>query len=86
MILLSGGSTPVESKPQWMRNISFFIPARHFVSFSRAIIGGDITAVWPQFPMVSTTGLSFFAYSLTQFRKSIAITKQVFLGLRMAKD
>ena len=77
MILLSGGSTPVESQPQWMQYISFLIPARHFVSFSQAIIyrGGGIQAVWPQFLMVSTTGLSFFVYSLTQFRKSIAVTK-----------
>jgi ABC-2 type transport system permease protein len=77
MILLSGGSTPVESQPRWMQHISFLIPARHFVSFSQAIIyrGGGIQAVWPQFLTVSAMGLSFFAYSLTRFRKSIAVTK-----------
>ncbi len=49
--LLSGGSTPVESQPLWLQYITFFLPSRHFVSFSQVIIyrGGGIRAVWPQF-------------------------------------
>jgi len=75
--LLSGGNTPVESQPQWMQYITFFLPSRHFVSFSQKIIyrGGGITAVWPQFFMVASIGLGFFFYSLALFRKSIAVTK-----------
>jgi ABC-2 type transport system permease protein len=75
--LLSGGSTPVESQPQWLQYITFFLPSRHFVSFSQKIIyrGGGITAVWPQFLMVAAIGLGFFSYSLALFRKSIAVTK-----------
>jgi ABC-2 type transport system permease protein len=75
--LLSGGSTPVESQPQWLQYITFFLPSRHFVSFSQKIIyrGGGITAVWPQFLMVAAIGLGFFVYSLSLFRKSIAVTK-----------
>ena len=75
--LLSGGSTPVESQPQWLQWITFFLASRHFVSFSQVIInrGGGIRAVWPQFLMVSSIGLGFFVYSLMLFHRSIAVTK-----------
>ncbi|MHB0956114.1 MAG: ABC transporter permease [Pirellulaceae bacterium] len=77
MQLLSGGSTPVESQPEWLQYLTFFLPSRHFVSFSQAIIyrGGGVKAVWPHYLMVSAIGLGFFFYSLALFRKSIAVTK-----------
>jgi len=75
--LLSGGSTPVESQPKWLQTITYFLPSRHFVSFSQVIIyrGGGLSAVWRQFLMVSVVGLGFFVYSVSLFRKSIAVTK-----------
>jgi ABC-2 type transport system permease protein len=77
LMLLSGGSTPVESQPEWLQAVTYLLPARHFVSFSQVIIyrGGGFTAVWRQFLMVAVVGLGFFAYSLALFRKSIAVTK-----------
>lgn len=77
LMLLSGGSTPIESQPKWLQQLTFFLPSRHFVSFSQAIIyrGGGLSAVWHQFLMVSGIGLGFFIYSLALFRKSIAVTK-----------
>jgi ABC-2 type transport system permease protein len=75
--LLSGGSTPVESQPIWLQYMTFFLPSRHFVSFSQKVIyrGGGIDAVWPQFLMVTAVGFAFFIYSLALFRMSIAVTK-----------
>lgn len=75
--LLSGGSTPVESQPGWLQAITYFLPSRHFVSFSQIIIyrGGGMTAVWPNFAMVAIIGMAFFSYSVVLFRKSIAVTK-----------
>ncbi len=75
--LLSGGSTPVESQPSWLQAITYFLPSRHFVSFSQIIIyrGGGISAVWRHFAMVAAVGTAFFAYSVILFRKSIAVTK-----------
>jgi len=75
--LLSGGSTPVESQPRWLQAMTYFLPSRHFVSFSQVIIyrGGGLSAVWRQFTMVSLVGLAFFVYSVSLFRKSIAVTK-----------
>jgi ABC-2 type transport system permease protein len=48
-----------------------------FVSFSQVIIyrGGSFDAVWREFLMVAIIGLAFFTYSVTQFPKSIAVTK-----------
>ena len=75
--LLSGGSTPVESQPGWLQALTYFLPSRHFVSFSQIIIyrGGGLPAVWPNFAMVAIIGLAFFSYSVALFRKSIAVTK-----------
>ena len=75
--LLSGGSTPVESQPGWLQAITYFLPSRHFVSFSQIIIyrGGGLAAAWPNFAMVAIIGLAFFSYSVVLFRKSIAVTK-----------
>lgn len=77
MQLLSGGTTPVESQPQWLQWLTFFLPSRHFVSFSQSIIyrGGGLASVWPHYLMVAVIGLGFFAYSLALFRRSIAVTK-----------
>lgn len=77
LMLLSGGSTPVESQPGWLQSLTYFLPSRHFVSFSQVIVyrGGGLSAVWRQFLMVSGIGLGFFMYSLALFRKSIAVTK-----------
>ncbi len=75
--LLSGGSTPVESQPEWMQTLTLFLPSRHFVSFSQAIVfrGAGFAIVWPQFLAVGVIGLAFFAFSLAQFRKSVAVAK-----------
>jgi len=75
--LLSGGSTPVESQPQWLQKLTYILPTRHFVSFSQVIIyrGGDFRAVWAEFAMVAAVGLGFFTYSVSLFRKSIAVSK-----------
>jgi ABC-2 type transport system permease protein len=77
LMLLSGGSTPVESQPRWLQYLTFFLPSRHFISFSQVIIyrGGGFRAVWPNFLMVTVIGLAFFTYSLALFRKSIAVAK-----------
>jgi ABC-2 type transport system permease protein len=77
LMLLSGGSTPVESMPQWLQVMTYFLPSRHFVSFSQVIIyrGGGFDAVWKQFAWVTGIGVAFFWYSISLFRKSIAVTK-----------
>ncbi|HVJ17838.1 MAG TPA: ABC transporter permease, partial [Polyangiaceae bacterium] len=77
LMMLSGGSTPVESQPTWLQYLTYFLPARHFVSFSQVIIyrgGGHHQELDPDRAQAAV-GLAFFAYSLVLFRKSIAVTK-----------
>jgi ABC-2 type transport system permease protein len=76
LMLLSGGQTPVESQPGWLQFLTYFLPSRHFVSFSQVIVyrGGGLEAVWQEFLMVAAIGLAFFGFSLSLFRKSIAVT------------
>jgi ABC-2 type transport system permease protein len=67
----------VESQPKWLQTLTYLLPSRHFVSFSQVIIyrGGGVSAVWPHFAMVGAVGVGFFAYSVSRFRKSIAVSK-----------
>ena len=67
----------MESQPIWMQRLTLLLPSRHFVAFSQAIIfrGAGIETVWPQFLAVAAVGVAFFAFSLRQFRQSIAVTK-----------
>jgi ABC-2 type transport system permease protein len=75
--LLSGGSTPVESQPLWMRRLTILLPSRHFVAFSQAIIyrGAGLDVVWPQFLAVVGIGLGFFLFSLMRFRQAISASR-----------
>jgi ABC-2 type transport system permease protein len=75
--MLSGGSTPVESQPEWLQRLTLVLPSRHFVSFAQAIIfrGAGFEAVWREFAAVAGIGLAFFAYSISGFRASIAVSK-----------
>lgn len=75
--LLSGGSTPVESQPEWLQSLTFFLPSRHYVEFSQAIIyrGAGFDIVWRSFVAVAVMGLFFFGISLLMFRCSIASSR-----------
>jgi ABC-2 type transport system permease protein len=75
--MLSGGSTPVESQPEWLQWLTLVLPSRHFVSFAQAIIfrGAGLETVWPQFAAVAGIGLVFFVYAISRFRDSIAASR-----------
>jgi len=74
MNLLSGGQTPLESQPDWLQHIMWFVPSTHFVSFAQAILyrGAGLDIVWPNFLAVSVVGLSLLTLSALAFRRSIA--------------
>jgi ABC-2 type transport system permease protein len=74
--MLSGGNTPVESQPDWLQTITLFLPSRHFVSFSQAVIyrGAGLDIVWPELLAVTGLGLVFFVFSLGLFRRSIELS------------
>lgn len=75
--LLSGGNSPVESQPEWLQRLTWFLPSRHYVNFSQAILfrGTGLRHVWPEFAAVSGLGLACLLASLALFRHSVAVTK-----------
>ena len=76
MILLSGGLTPIESMPRWLRNFMELSPSTHFVSFAQAILfrGAGLDIVWPQLLAIVGIGAAFFIIALARFRKAITLS------------
>ena len=77
LILLSGGTTPLESMPPWLQNIMLLSPSRHFVSFAQAILyrGAGLDIVWLHCTIIAGLGALFFAVALARFRSAITLTK-----------
>jgi ABC-2 type transport system permease protein len=74
MMILSGGMSPVESQPQWLQYITWFLPSRHYLSFSEAVLyrGAGVGIVWPEIVLVSALGAGFLTISLVLFRRAVA--------------
>ena len=74
MMILSGGMSPVDSQPQWLQYITWFLPSRHYLSFSEAVVyrGAGFDIVWPEFALISALGAAFFGLSLVLFRRAIS--------------
>ncbi len=73
MNMLSGGSTPVESQPEWLSTIMKASPSTHFVSFAQAILyrGAGFDVVWPQFLLVAGIAAVFLGLTIWRFRASV---------------
>lgn len=71
--MLSGGTTPYESMPDWVQKLMQVAPTTHFVSLAQAILyrGADLTIVWPQCLTLLAIGSVFFGLALGRFRKTI---------------
>jgi len=72
--LLSGGNTPLESMPPFLRTIMQASPSTYFVSFAQQILyrGAGIDVVWPQFAAVAAIGGLFLGLGLLRFRSVAA--------------
>ena len=72
--MLSGGTTPRESMPEFVQNVMLVAPTTHFVQLGQAILfrGAGIDVVWPQMLAVTAIGTVFFVIALRRFRKTIA--------------
>ncbi|HVO92780.1 MAG TPA: ABC transporter permease [Terriglobales bacterium] len=71
MNMLSGGNTPLESMPPFLRTVMQASPSTHFVSFAQAILyrGAGFEVVWPQFLAVALIASVFLAGALLRFRR-----------------
>lgn len=74
MLLLSGGTTPLESMPQWLQYVMQISPTTHYVSLSTAILfrGASFELVWPEMLALLMVGILFFSIALARFRKTLA--------------
>lgn len=72
--LLSGGTTPRESMPEFVQNLMLLAPTTHFVELSQAILyrGAGLDVVWPSFLAIALIGAVLFFFSLARFRKTIS--------------
>ncbi len=77
MMMLSGGTSPIESQPEIIQPFTWLLPSRHYMSFAQAVVfrGAGIDIVWPQFLTVTGLGGVFFFLSLMLFRRSISASK-----------
>lgn len=71
--ILSGGTTPRESMPEFVQTIMLAAPTTHFVALAQAVLfrGAAIDIVWPQFLALVAIGAALFAFSLQLFRRSL---------------
>jgi ABC-2 type transport system permease protein len=72
--MLSGGTTPRESMPQFVQDIMLAAPTTHFVELGQAILyrGAGIGVVWQPFLALALIGAVLFAFSLARFRKTLS--------------
>ena len=71
--MLSGGSTPRESMPEWVQQVTLAAPTTHFVMLAQGILyrGAGLAVVWPQFLALALIGALFFGVALARFRRTI---------------
>ncbi len=71
--MLSGGSTPRESMPEWVQQIMMAAPTTHFVMLAQGVLyrGAGLSIVWPQFLWLALIGTTFFGIAVSRFRKTI---------------
>ncbi|WP_315707801.1 ABC transporter permease [Brenneria uluponensis] len=73
-ILLSGYVSPVENMPQWLQNITWVNPIRHFTDITKQIYLKDASfdiiwhSLWPLLVITATTG----SVAYWMFRRKIA--------------
>lgn len=72
--LLSGGSTPRESMPEFVQFVMLAAPTTHFVMLAQGILyrGAGLGVVWPQFLALAFIGGILFGLALSRFRKTIS--------------
>jgi ABC-2 type transport system permease protein len=72
--MLSGGSTPRESMPEFVQILMLAAPTTHFIQLSQGVLyrGAGLTVVWPQLLWLAVIGAALFVLSLSRFRKTIA--------------
>lgn len=75
LYMLSGGVTPLESMPDWLRYVMYWInPSTHFVAFAQSVLyrGAGLGIVWPQLVAIAAMALVALGLVLSRFRKILS--------------
>ncbi len=77
MMMLSGGTSPIENQPDLLQKFTWFLPSRHFVAFAQGVMfrAAGIDVLWPQLVTMSGLGLVLLTASLALFRRSLSVGK-----------
>ncbi|HEX2842072.1 ABC transporter permease [Hyphomicrobium sp.] len=77
MNMLSGGVTPLEAMPEWLRAVMLTSPSTHYTTFAQAVLlrGAGLDIVWPQLLAIASIGAALFGYALLRFRASMAAAR-----------
>jgi len=72
-ITFSGFGTPISSMPEWMQQLTYLNPLRHFLEVLRGVYlkGVGLDVLWPQMAAMGILGLVMLAISVARFRKSL---------------
>jgi ABC-2 type transport system permease protein len=72
-ITFSGFGTPISSMPEWMQQLTYLNPLRHFLDVLRGVYlkGVGLDVLWPQMAAMGILGLTMLAISVSRFRKSL---------------
>lgn len=75
MNMLSGGVTPQEGMPAFLRLLMQASPSTHFTSFSQAVLyrGAGVDVVWPQLAAMTLIGTVLFVVAVRRFRDTMAM-------------
>ncbi len=73
MVLLSGGTTPLDSMPVWLQQVLVISPTTHYVNLAAAVLfrGAGPALVWDELLWLAVIGLGFFLLALARFRRTM---------------
>lgn len=75
MNMLSGGVTPLEGMPAFLRLLMQAAPSTHFTSFAKAVLyrGAGVDVIWPQLAAMAGIGIVLFLVAGWRFRGTMAV-------------
>jgi ABC-2 type transport system permease protein len=75
--MLSGGVTPRESMPEFVRNVMLLAPTTHIMKIAQAILfrGAGFTIIWPSLAAITALGAVAFFLALRRMRITVTQTQ-----------
>jgi ABC-2 type transport system permease protein len=72
-VVLSGFATPIANMPEFMQDLTRFIPLRYFLVILRGVFleGSDVSLLWPQYWPMGLIGLICLGFAIWLFRNRL---------------